>query len=190
MARAKSTDPLAAFRFHVLITGYGAGTDQQLGTGGLGAAGLPTAGFNSCGTPTLSEAAMEYREGHYIYTRKYPGLATVGDITLSRGVFLKDGSMFAWIKDVVEGNAEYRANVAIRHFHRDSKPASTSTSTNELMGINGSGGKGYVEYAARECFPTEYKPTQDLDSTSSEVAIQNLTLATESFNVTDTGPVT
>lgn len=201
MPRAKSTDFLHSFRFHVIVTGFGVNANQNiLGSGADSATGRPSAGFNACSAPEATEEAVEYREGHYIYTRKFTGLPSVADVSLSRGVALNDGTFWSWLKDVIEGNAEYRANVSIRHFHRDSKPQSTSSTagtpnstnanTNVDMGVTGAtGNKGYIEYVCNEVFPTRHKVSSDFDSTSSEVSIQELDLSMEYFNIIDHGAV-
>lgn len=179
MARAKSLDFLHNFRFHVVVTGFGPLANPVLGT--LNGTKV-TAGFNSCTAPELSEEAVEYREGHYIYTKKYVGLPTISDLSLGRGVALTDGTFWAWIKDVVEGNAEYRANLSIYHFHRDAKQQSTSGTTTE-MDVDTNAG-GFVRYDCNEAFPIRHKVSGDFDATSSEVSIQELDLAIESFNET------
>lgn len=177
MARAKVSDFLHGFRFHVVVTGFGAGSDPKLGTL---SGDKVTAGFSACTTPEVSHDAVEYREGHFIYTKKYVGLPTVSDVTLSRGVALVDGTFWAWMKDVVEGNAEYRANLSIYHFHRDAKPASTSGTTNTEMPIKaGPSDPGFREYRCGEAFPIRHKFASDLDATASEVSIQELDLAVE-----------
>jgi len=186
MARAKSTDFLHNFRFHVLIQGFGGGGTTQLKTGGT----QPDAGFNTVSTPEATQEAVEYREGHYIYTQKYSGLPTISDISLSRGVALADGTFWAWMKDVIEGNAEYRADVSIYHFHRDSKPATSTTpgSPNVHQSVAaGPGDKGLLEYRLGQAFPIRHKVSSDLDATGSEVSIQELDLAIEYFDIIDHG---
>ncbi len=103
------------------------------------------------------------------------------EISLARGVALTDGTMWGWMKSVVEGNEEYRANLDIYHFHRDAKPATTSGFTNTEMPINTAAG-GYVVYKCGEAFPISHKVSGDLDATSSEVSIQELTMAIEYFD--------
>lgn len=176
MARAKSQDFLHNFRFHVVVNALGGQTLQTAPTNGQ-----ITAGFNACSAPSASQEAVEYREGHYIYTKKYSGLPTVTDVTLSRGVALTDGTMWLWLKDVIEGNNEYRADVLIYHFHRDAKQQTTSGSTNENMVVNLNNG-GFIKYSCGNAFPTEHKVSGDFDATSSEVSIQELTLAMEHFD--------
>lgn len=181
MARAKSTDFLHNFRFHVIVTGFGGGNTPQLGSL-TGTDGTVTAGFNTCSTPEATQEAVEYREGHYIYTKKYSGLPTISDISLARGVAKADGTFWAWMKSVIEGNEEYRANLRILHFHRDSKPATSSTPgspNTEQKAIE----SGSIEYQCGQAFPIRHKVASDLDATGSEVSIQELDLAIEYFDV-------
>lgn len=184
MARAKATDYLHSMRFAVFVEGYGADNTRQLGTL-TSASGTPSAGFNACTIPELTQDAVEYREGHYIYTRKFVGLPTVSDVTLSRGVALGDGTFYKWMKDVVEGNSEYRADVTIRHFHRDAKPQSTSTAVS-TMSVDPDPAHGYIDYRCFECFPIRVKMASDLDATASEVSIQEIDLAVEYFSRVET----
>lgn len=177
--RPKRFDFLHGFRFHVnVIIPNSAVQNLQ---SDFGANGNISAGFNACSAPSASNEAVEYREGHFIYTKKYVGLPTVTDITLSRGVALTDGTMWLWMKDVIEGNAEYRADMLIYHFHRDAKNATQINATNENMNPDPSA-QGFVLYKCGNVFPTEHKVAGDFDATSSEVSIQELTVAIEHFD--------
>jgi len=154
----------------------------QLGT----AAPDVSAGFNAVTTPEATHDAVEYREGHFIYTQKYVGIPTVSDITMSRGVALGDGTFWLWMKDVIEGNAEYRADVSIFHLHRDSKQASDANTNNEFQKVDvGAGLPGWIEYRLNQAFPIRHKVSSDLDATASEVSIQEIDMAIESFNIID-----
>jgi phage tail-like protein len=175
-SRAKVHDYLHNFRFHVIVSGFGLGSANQLGTD---SGGDVSAGFNTCSAPEVSQEAVEYREGHYIYTRKYSGLPTISDISLSRGVAKADGTFWLWMKSVVEGNEEYRADLRILHFHRDSKPATTTAPNTEMKALE----TGSIEYACRQAFPIRHKVSSDLDATGSEVSIQELDMAIEYFEV-------
>lgn len=188
MARAKAQDFLHNFRFHVVVVGFGeAGAEAQLGSGGT----TPTAGFNSVSTPEASHDAVEYREGHYVYTQKYVGIPTISDISLTRGVALSDGTFWKWMKDVIEAGGEYRADLSIFHLHRDSKPQTVSydsTLTKQTLEL-GTSNKGFIEYQCSQAFPIRHKVSGDLDATASEVSIQELDLAIEYFKVVDHGPI-
>jgi len=169
------------------VKGFGDAGVSQLGSGGP----KVSAGFNAVTTPEASHDAVEYREGHHIYTQKYVGLPTISDITLSRGVALLDGTFWNWMKDVIEGNAEYRANVSIYHYHRDAKPPTSTTrgNPNEEMDAPAAG-DGVMEYRLQQAFPIRHKVSSDLDATASEVSIQELDLAIEHFDIIDGGPTT
>jgi phage tail-like protein len=180
MARPKSTDFLHNFRFHVIVQALG-GQDLKSTPG---AGDMVSAGFNSVSTPSASQGAVEYREGHYIYTQKYTGLPTVENMTMMRGVALKDGTFWGWLKDVIEGNNEYRADIKIYHFHRDSKPATSTVPGNPNVHMAAKE-EGSIEYLCREAFPVRHKVSSDLNATGAEVSIQEIELAYEYFDVID-----
>lgn len=177
MARAKALDKLHNFRFHVVVRGFGPNTAPVLGT--LTNGGQVTAGFMSCSAPEVTEEAVDYREGHFIYAQKFVGLPTVSDITLARGVALAEGTLWAWVKDVIEAGNEYRADVDIYHLHRDMKPTTASPAP---MPID-TNSTGMIKYECLNAFPTSFKTSGDLDASSSDVSVQELTMAIESFDV-------
>lgn len=154
MARPIDTDLYHNFRFHVV------GTDGHLD---------PEAGFRSASVPDLSVDMVEYREGVYKYSRKYPGIAKVGDCSLSKGVVRKDSDFLLWIFKCINGGEKYRSDLTINEYH-----------IADEWGINGHASK-VIEL--KEAFPTSVKPTGDKDATSSEVAIQEITLAVEEIEV-------
>src|SRR5688572_5902390 len=102
MARAEADDFIHSMRFHVKADG----PRQMLPR----ASGEAQAGFSQVSTPAGSVAVAEYREGHYIYTRKQPGIPAVEDISLSRGVTRRDTEFWDWLRVVIEGSGEYRAD--------------------------------------------------------------------------------
>lgn len=185
MPRPKSTDFLHNFRFHVRVA-----TDDDADV--LDSAGSkPDAGFSAVTTPEASHDAVEYREGHYIYTRKYPGLPTISEVTLSRGVALADSTFWRWMKDVIERGNEYRADLDIFHLHRDSKPQTASapgdkTISEQEINVSGSD-EGFIHYKCRQAFPIRHKVSTDLDATASEVSVKELELAIENFDVIHSG---
>lgn len=191
MARAKNTDFLHNFRFAVMILDG----DKTLFTPDSAKAYSPNdnvpAGFSSCTTPELTQDAVEYREGHYIYTRKYTGIPTVNTISLARGVALGDGSFWKWIKMVVEQGLEYRVDLGIYHLHRNAKDSTASAATDKnIIFTSGNAGtdrlSGSLLYKVYNAFPTRHKVSTDLDATSAEVSIQELEFAFEYFAVEQT----
>lgn len=189
MARAQSTDFLHAMRFHVTV---GNGT-VHLPSSTAGTTGGPTTGFSACTTPSATQEVATYREGHYIYTRKQPGLPTMDDVTLSRGVTFTDSDFWLWLQDCIEGKGEYREDVTINHYHREALPQGQAVSgqpaNNSSEVLNLSTGPSRV-YHLFNAFPTTHKVSGDLDASASEISIMTLGLSYESFQITSSnGPL-
>lgn len=155
MARSIETDPFHDFRFH-LVDPAGGNLDAA-------------AGFTAVSMPNLAVAPAEYREGTFIYTQKYPGVPTVGDITLTKGVFRRDSDFHDWVLKVVEGGQEYRTELILQEYH-----------IADEFGINGTPSR---VTRLRECWGMDAKPTADKEASSSNVSIQSLTIAVEEFDV-------
>ena len=123
MARPASTDFLHSMRFHVVVLGT---NSEGYLTGGAAYAdplmAIPQAGFTTCSIPELTIESVPYKEGTFIYSRKYPGNPEVGDCSFARGVTRDDTSFWQWAKNSVEGSGggvEYRLDLDIKHYHRD-----------------------------------------------------------------------
>jgi len=156
MARAASTDPYLNFRFH-LLDPAGGNLD-------------PVAGFTQVTTPDISIDPSEYREGIFRWTRKYPGVQTVGECQLMKGTVKRESDFFAWIVRVINGGVdEYRTDLQVNEYH-----------ITDEFGINGAPSR---IMRLRECWPSQAKPMADKDATGSEVALQELTLAVEELEV-------
>lgn len=151
MARAVETDPYHKFRFHV-VDPAGGNLD-------------PVAGFTTVTMPNVAVEVPVYREGTFKWTQKYPGVPTVGDVTMTKGIFKRESDFFNWVLKCVNGGEDYRADLVVNQYH-----------ISDEFGINGTPTR-----ATRllETFAMDVKATDDLDSSSSEVAVQSLTLACE-----------
>jgi phage tail-like protein len=124
-----------------------------------------------------------------IYTRKYPGNPSMSDITLSRGVARGDGTFWRWLRLIMEGADagpanEYRADIDIQHFHRDSSlvraaPASGGQANKTDLNIDSPA----RTYHIKEAFAIRHKVAGDLDATASEISIMELDLSYEHFEV-------
>ena len=157
MARAIDTDFYHNFRFHVVDGGPQGGNLD------------PVAGFRTASIPDISVDMTEYREGVYLYTRKYPGIPKVGDCSLSKGVAKKDSDFLRWIFKCINGGETYRSDITIQEYH-----------ISDEFGIDGSPSK---IIRLMEVFPTSVKPTGDKDASSSDIGIQEMTLACEEVSV-------
>lgn len=169
MPRAESTDYMQGFRYHVVANNE-SGVDplQPLVASDLDShENKGQAGFQSVTLPELSVEAVEYREGIMKWTEKYPGVPTVSEVTLMRGVTRRDTAFFDMVMASIEG-ARYRATVIIYHYHRDEMGAEI-------------GAESGRRYECGECFAIRAKPAGDLDSTSGEVSLAEVDLAVEKF---------
>ena len=106
---------------------------------------------------------IEYRHGNSPNHSaiKMPGLMKYSDITLKKGVFAEDNEFYDWISQIALNTYE-RLTVVIRLLDETSAPRMTWTLTN--------------------AFPKQITPT-DMNSQSSEAAIETLVLAHEGLTV-------
>ena len=182
MARPVSTDFLHSMRFHVTAQVTG-------GTSPLDNASVsPSAGFMSVSTPEATVEAVEYREGLYNFPRKFPGNTTVSDVTMQKGVARGDGTFWLWLKLVISGNGEYRADVTINHFDRSvlnsSLPSYSAVNAARTATAPGAA-RQYVLY---EAFPIRHKVAADLDASTSDISIMELDIAYEYFDIVEGAP--
>lgn len=155
MARSVETDPYHDFRFH-LVDPAGGNLDA-------------VAGFMSVTMPDIQVEEAPYREGTFVWTQKYPGVPTVGDVQMQKGIFKRDSDFFNWVLKVVNGGQEYRTELVLQQYH-----------ITDEFGINGTPSR---ITRLRECWGKQAKPTNDVDATSSAVSIQSLTISVEEFDV-------
>jgi phage tail-like protein len=192
MVRPVSQDFLHSMRFHVSVLGTNAAGYLQGGGRDVGT--KPEAGFSACSTPEASLEAVEYKEGNFVYTRKYAGVPTVSDITMSRGVARQDSSFWGWMKAAIEGGpiagtGTYREDIQISHYHRDRfLEATVPTVPTTIIDIGSSGPEPGRRYTCRECFPIRHKTAADLDATASEISIMELDVSMEYFEVEEIAP--
>lgn len=184
MVRTVSQDYLHSMRFHVVVDGANAAGYLQGGGADLG---TPHAGFSAVSTPEASLEAVEYKEGNFIYTRKYPGTPTISDITMSRGVARLDTSFWRWMQAAIEGGpiagtGTYREDLTINHYHRDRFLSGGPDIQIVDLG-SGSPILPARSYHIKEAFPIRHKVAADLDATASEVSVMELDVAIEYFTI-------
>lgn len=179
--RAQATDFLHSMRFHADV--IGAGGVQFLQKEGQN--NQPGAGFSAVTTPEATVESVEYKEGHTIYTKKYPGNPTVSDLTMSRGVARRDSSFWDWLRIVIEGSGEYRATLQIKHFHRDTALPRPYPATGDQNATNLNVDTPARTYMCYEAFPIRHKVAADLDATASEISVMEIDVAFEHFEVVE-----
>jgi phage tail-like protein len=177
MARAQKTDYLSSMRFFVDIS------NAQGGSVSLGTTATGSTGFQTCSTPEVAVEAVQYKEGTWIYPKKFPGMPSMSDVSLSRGVTRGDSSFWIWLKQIIEGSGEYRVDMAIKHYHRDNTLVGTSSGNSNLTNLDIVNGKPARIYNLKEAFAIRHKVASDLDSSSSEIAIMELDVTYEYFSI-------
>jgi phage tail-like protein len=144
MATAPSrNDPYKGFRFRLEIQG------------------LQVAGFSEATLPEMSIESTTYREGTDISSRKLSGRATVGNLSLKRG--LTDSmELYNWFSSVAQLGADTggRKNVSI-------------------ILIDESGNET-VRWNMTNTWPTKYSTT-DFNAGSSDAMIETLDLEVETI---------
>lgn len=119
--------------------------------------GVTKAGFSECTGLNAETNVIEYREGpDDIVTRKLPGLSKFGNVTLKTGL-TTDTSLFAWHKQVMDGNIT-RSNVSI-------------IVLNEARSEQ-------VRYNLLNAWPSKYT-APDLKANANEIAIEAIEIAHE-----------
>lgn len=155
MARAIDTDLYHNFRFHVVDPAGG-----NLDT---------VAGFTKATIPAISNEPVEYREGVFKWTRKFPGIPKVGECELTKGVVKKNSDFLKWMLKPINGGQNYRSDLLIQEYH-----------ISDEFGINGTPSR---IIRIKEVFPTEFKPSSDHDASQAEISVQTLKLAVEEIEV-------
>jgi len=187
MARAQATDPLHNFRFHAgLAEGDGNRWGGDLSSDVIGNS-KGEAGFNTFTAPEVTLEWVDYREGIRIYTEKYPGIPTMNDLTLGRGVARAETNFFEWMLAALE-NREYRADLNVYHFPRDSMTRNAANGSQPGEGLDGLGlpddaldlAKVYRIFNAG---PGRVKIAADMDATSGDVSITEMDIVYERFDV-------
>lgn len=129
---------------------------------------MEAAAFASITIPTMSTPEVTYREGTFKYTLKQPGIPEFDNITLRKGVARRNTDFFNWIKKNIEGG-EYRTDLVIHQFHGSQANPNVE--------------EGMAKYTIKDAFIVSYKPSDDLDASSSEIAFEEIVIAFESFEV-------
>lgn len=168
MSRPIASDLYQSFRFHVIALEEA--NKEALVKDINIVPGVPDAGFMSVTMPELSFGIAEYREGIVTYTRKQPGIPSVNDLTLSRGLMKRDSGLFKWILRNATGE-EYRIDMAILQFHREDiiNPSDKRSPSRRIV--------------IKNAFANRYKSSGDLDATAEEIAIQEIDIIYESFYI-------
>lgn len=119
--------------------------------------------FSDVSGLNVSTKVIEYREGanKEYSTYKMPGLKTFNNVTLKRGSMAADNGFFDWFNKIANNTVE-RREVIISLLNEEHKPV--------------------ITWNLKNAFPVKYTPG-DLSASKSEVLIESIELAYESFTV-------
>lgn len=122
-----------------------------------------TASFQEVSGLDTETQIVEYRHGDSktFSTIKMPGIAKFGNVTLKKGVFVKDNNFWKWY-DAIKMNTIKRETVVIQLLDQTGAPTMTWTLTN--------------------AWPTKITAT-DLKSDANEVAVETLEIAHEGLTI-------
>ena len=140
-SRTISEDPLQGFNFRVSIAGLPSGV-----------------GFQSVSGLSREVGVVEYFESMYDHAHKLPGRESVGEITLTRGMYA-DAYLQTQYETIFNNN-DCRSTVTIDILDRF--------------------GNIRRSFQLAECWFSKYE-CADLDSSSDDVVIETLTLQFEAF---------
>jgi len=124
-----------------------------------------TASFQEVSGLDTETQVVEYRHGDSktFSTIKMPGISKFSNVTLKKGVFVKDNNFWKWY-DAIKMNTIKRETVVIKLLDESGAPTMTWTLTN--------------------AWPTKITGT-DLKSEANEVAVETLELAHEGLTISN-----
>ena len=124
-----------------------------------------TASFQEVSGLDTETQVVEYRHGDSktFSTIKMPGIAKFNNVTLKKGVFVKDNNFWNWY-NAIKMNTIKRETVVIKLLDQTGAPTMTWTLTN--------------------AWPTKITAT-DLKSEGNEVAVETLELAHEGLTISN-----
>lgn len=121
--------------------------------------GIPdTVGFQSVSGMSREVEVVEYFEAMYNYAHKLPGRESFGEITFARGMYGSDNYLRDAYEKIFQSGDDIRREVTLQILDR--------------------GGTVRKKFGFAEAWFSSYTPG-DLDSTSSDVVIENLVMQYE-----------
>lgn len=153
MARPSIADPLKAFRFILVVDGF-----QMVG-------------FKSCSGLAQATDVIDFRHSEQKEViQKLPGLSNSSPITLSKGMMnpLIPGAydFLDWASQVIDGNTGFgdlifRKDLWLIQYNRGNPPTPARM------------------WYITDAWPSNFRPVGDLESQTSEIAIEEIEIQTE-----------
>lgn len=187
MARSSLNDPIEKFRFQVFVFDNVSGTTTS-GTSSIGTKKdisiLKRAGFSEVVTPRGRVKDIEYRENTFGPTfSKQPGLTRYEPVVLRRGL-TKDKGLYTWwelVNNEVSSLNKFQESLSFLSAVTFQEPNFRRDVLISSIDRNGNYVKHWLLYNA---WPIEYKSVNDFSASTSEIAIEEMSLTFE--NVIET----
>jgi phage tail-like protein len=161
MSRTVAEDLLQSFRFRVFeIAGEASVFENE----------DPVAGFNTVTTPNITIETAEHRTGSEVFTKKYPGVPTVEDMTMTRGIALGDTTFYDWVMEKYLKRSPFRTDLQVRLYNQEKDGTVIDDQHARQL-------------TCSECIPQSVKLMGDLDASSSDVNLQEVTVALEEIEL-------
>jgi phage tail-like protein len=127
---------------------------------------LPELGFQTVEGLETEVSIMEYRDGNagVLFKSKRPGLVTYSNITFKRGEFIGDAHIRDWM-----------------HLYQWEKVDNRTKRREIIIELLDEGDNTMITWTVRGCFPVKFTPTALDAEADSEVAVQEIEIACESW---------
>lgn len=172
MARAVDSDPLQAFNFYLLDVpvaslipvAFPFKTGQQATESKL-------LSFKTISIPEMTMETKEIQEGNWPFKHVVPlGKVSTGECTITGAITPLSLDFYLWFHQAVYGKFAPRRNFTVVHTRSD------KLIPRRVIVLEG-------------CIPLSWKPSSDFDATSSEVAIEELTMSVHRVEVLPGVPI-
>ena len=122
-------------------------------------------GMKSISMPSMQNEMREIREGNWPFVHHVSaGYTSTSECVISQAVLPVAVDMYQWFLQAVWGRIAPRRDFIVAHLRQDkSLPA-------RVIWL-------------QSCYPTAWKPSTDLDATSSEVCIEEITMQVKQIEV-------
>lgn len=188
MARSSKVDPVDKFRFRVTVLAIDASligavdTLTNLGSGPHEGLKLITrAGFSKVSSPKATINEINYRENiDNIRFSKMPGLAKYEPVTMGRGV-TSNRNLYDWYRLVNEEMALLATAQELSKDAQFSVAQSDNFRKDVVIEVLDREGKPVKAWYLFNAWPIGYTPGNDLDASSEEKLVEEITLTYEFF---------
>jgi phage tail-like protein len=127
--------------------------------------------FKSISIPTMSMETKDIQEGNWPFKHRVPtGFTSSGECTIQGAITSLSMDFYLWFHQAVYGVGAPRRNFSVVHTRQD------KLIPRRIILLEG-------------CIPISWKPSSDFDATSSEVSIEELTMAVSRVEVVPGDPL-